>query len=255
MQKLATLLGLRERTKKTFDAAIDDLLAKFKNKQSLFAGIRKTYNALEGFADDPTKRGYVHVSSTVKEQFDWFREHSQNHLANEFSIEATNAKGLKANLIVDGQDMGEYSTLELLRLKTILDGKIQQVFKEIPVRKETVIWKPTKDENYQGRDVYETDLEEEMSKTTLKEQFILNDPHAGVGNRAPIQGQKDTQVNIGKATTQFFTGEWSMRQRADIQVRYNKLYEGVIAALEKANSAEVTTSNLGEVSFGYLFGK
>lgn len=75
-KKQSVLLGLRDKLEKSFQAMLDDMTSKFKNKQGLFMGERKTFTAIDGFADDPTKRGYTNVASTVKEQLDWFKEHT-----------------------------------------------------------------------------------------------------------------------------------------------------------------------------------
>lgn len=79
MKKLSVLLGLREKIEKNFSNMLDDMHGKFKNKQSLFKGFRKTYNSLEGFADDPSKRGFQNVSSTVDEQLAWFKDNTQDY--------------------------------------------------------------------------------------------------------------------------------------------------------------------------------
>lgn len=251
-KKLSVLLGLRDKTEKDFQHMLDDFLAKFKNKQGLFKGERRTYQAIDNYADDPGKRGYTAVASTVKEQLDWLKLHTADFLGITFSVEKTNASGVKAKLEVDGQDWGEYSTLELLRLKSILDSKLKAMVAEIPIRKETVIWTPTADSNYQGRDIFESPLDEGFSRTTIKESYILTDPHPDL-KRQPQVGEKGTIVNVGKYTTQEFSGEFTNKQRADLQVKYNKLYTAVIEALENANNIEAQTSDLGDKVLDYLF--
>src|SRR6185295_20066271 len=124
-----------------------------------------------------------------------------------------------------------YTTLELLRLKSVLDGKILAMIKEIPVRDPTVLWRPTNDPNYEGRQVFESPLEKGSTKTTLKESYILEDPHPDQ-KRQPQVAEKTTQVDTGDYTSQNFSGAYTLKQRADLVVRYNKLYAGVIAALE-----------------------
>lgn len=250
--KLAVLLGLRDKVEKTFGNMLDDMFQKFKNKQGLFRGLRKTYQLFDGFADDPTKRGFTNVASTVEEQLSWFKDNTRDYFNIVFGIEKTNATGVITPLSVDGENWGTYSTLELLRLKSILDGKIRGMIDEIPVRKDDVIWKLSGDEAFEGRKVYEGPLDEGFAKTTVKESYILPDPHAS-DSRPPMVSEKSTQVNIGAYTSQEFSGEWSVRQRAELKLRYDKLYKAVIQALEEANTVESQESNLGDKLLDYLF--
>lgn len=254
MKKQAVLLGLREKLEKTFAGMQDDYLSKFKNKQGIFQGWNKTYDALEGYADDPSKRSFQKVSSTVKEQLDWFKEHTQDYFTTVLSIEKTNSTGIKATLVVDGQTWGEYSVLELLRLKSIMDGKLKAIIQELPIRDEKAIWNKTTKDYYGDRDVWETRETDGFSKTTLKRVEIVNDPHVkDAPGRAPVPAQIETQVNIGHFTEQKFSGEITMLQRAEILVKYDKVYNAIIEALETCNSVDAQLSDLGKKFIEYIF--
>jgi len=255
--KLSTFLGLRERVEKTFQNGIEELFQKFKNKQGLFKGERKTYTPIEGYADEPTKRSWKSVASTVKEQYNWLVTHSKDYLEVVFAIEKTNSLNIaKADLIVNGNNWGTYSTLELLRLKSLLDGKLKSIISEAVIRNEDTTWKLSNDEAFVGRNIFETPVESGFSKTTLKETYIVFDPHikeGQVNNRPPVTAEKTTQVNIGEYTSQSFSGELSIRERAELLVKYEKLYQGVISALETANNIDITPSDLGTKSIEFLF--
>lgn len=254
MNKQSVLLGLREKLEKTFNAMLDDFLQKFKNKQGIFQGWNKTYDALDEFADDPTKRSFQKVSSTVTEQLDWFKEHTLDYFNTVLSIEKTNSSGIKSELVVNGTNWGEYSVLELLRLKGILDGKLRAIINDLPIRDEKVIWSRTTKDYYGSRDVWETNVVDGFAKTTLKRTEIINDPHIKEApNRAPVAVQFETQVNIGHFTDQKFSGEATMLDRAEILVKFDKLYNGIIVALETANNAEAQESDLGKKFLEYLF--
>ena len=167
-KKQSVLLGLRDKLEKTNNNMLDDFLSKFKNKQEIFQGHNKTYVPMDGFADDPTKRSFRKVSSTVREQLEWLNEYSSDYLSTVFSIEKTNSTGIKSELVVDGESWGEYSVLELLRLKTIMDGKLKTILHEIPIRDEKVLWQQTTQDYYGKREVWETkeitNKEEELFK-------------------------------------------------------------------------------------------
>lgn len=252
MKKLSVLLGLRDKTEKSWNNMLDDMLSKFKAKQGLFRGKKDTFQALDGYADEPTKRGYIHVASTVDEQLTWLKNNVKDHFGIVLSIEKTNANNVTADLVVDGKNWGTFTTLELLRLKSLLDSKLKAVVQEIPVRDETVIWKPTTNENYSGRKVFEGPLNEGFTKTTEKSSYILTDPHPDL-KRQPQVAEQSRQVNTGEYTSQAFSGEWTMKQRADLAVKYDKLYTAIVEALESANSVESTESELGDKVLDYLF--
>lgn len=255
MKKQSVLLGLREKLEKTFSGMLDDFLSKFKNKQGIFQGHNDTYEALEGFADDPTKRSFQKVSGTVSEQLAWFKKYTSDYFTTVLSIEKTNSTGIKSKLVVDGDEWGEYSVLELLRLKSIMDGKLRVILNELPIRDEKAHWVPTTNMDlYEGKDVYETPVRQEYSKTTLKRVVIVNDPHIkDTPNRPPVPSQIDEQVNIGKYTRQKFSGEITVLERAEYLVKFDKVYTGIIEALETANNTESLTSDLGEKFLNHMF--
>lgn len=254
MKKQSVLLGLRDKLEKTFGGMLDDFLSKFKNKQGIFQGWNKTYEALDGFADDPTKRSFQKVSGTVAEQLEWFKQYTSDYFTTVLSIEKTNSTGIKATLVVNGSEWGEYSVLELLRLKSIMDGKLKAIIQELPIRDEKVIWNKTAKDYYGTRDIWETPVVEGFSKTTLKRTEIVNDPHIkDAPGRPPVGVQIETQVNVGHFTEQKFSGEITMLERAQILVKYDQLYNGIIEALENCNNVDSEESDLGKKFIDYIF--
>lgn len=256
---LSTSLGLREKTEINFKAAIADMSRKFSKNQGIFQGERKTYDARTGYADEPSKRNYRHVQSTVGEQLDWLEETCKDFMDVVFSIEKTNASGnVKAELIVDGVSWGTYTSLELLRLKTILDNsKFKSIYSELPIRDTTNSWEKTTDAEYSGTEgIYQTKKNEGVAKTTVKETYILNDPHFEAGsNRPPITADKSTQVEIGDYTSQKFSGEISLAERAHMIKRYDTLVKSVIVALQNANNIDTDSSDLGSKVLEFIHGK
>jgi len=229
------------------------LIKKFDKKQGLFNGVRKTYDPLEGFADEPTKRQFRKVASTVKEQLDWFKQYNLEYLKQLFTIEKTNGAGVaKAELLVDGVSWGTFTSTELLRLKGFLENNnLKQMYDQIPTRDETTHWVPTNDDIYQGRQVFETIMEKGYAKTTIKDSYILTDPHPDA-KRAPQVAEKSVQVNTGAYTDQEFSGAASMRERAEILARLDILHKAVVEALETANDVDVIESTLGNKVFDYI---
>lgn len=255
-KKLAVGLGLRDKTEKDFANMLNDMTGKFKNNQGLFTGFRYGFVAINDQPDQPEQRKNQMVSSTVKEQLDYFKEHSAEYFRTVLSIEKTNAEGVKAPLVVAGENWGEYTTLELLRLKGILDGKIRTFIQTIPIRPDGIKWVASDDPEYNGREVFQDIQFVGRTKTTIKRTVVVEDPMQ-IANpnivRQPVTQTIDTPIETGEFTKQHFSGAWTNRQRAQLEVFYNNVYKGVVEALETANSIQLVESDLGDKLLNYLF--
>jgi hypothetical protein len=255
-KKLAVALGLREKTEKDFNNMLADMNSKFKNNQGLFQGFRYDFHSFEGHPDQPELRKTQMVSSTVREQLDWLKEHTKDYLSIVLSIEKTNAQGVTAPLIVEGDNWGEVTTTELLRLKGILDSKLKGMVDVIPIRPDGTKWTATSDPEYSGREVFEDTTFMGKTKTTIKRTVVVDDALQrevpGI-TRPPVTQTIDTPTETGEFAKQHFTGAWTNRQRAQLQVKYSTLYKAVVEALETANSVTLTESTLGDKVLNYLF--
>lgn len=257
--KLNVLLAKTEHSASQFKKLISDYVAFFKGKQGDFRGIKKTYSPREGTVDEPSMRGNVSVVTTVGEKLHWLEETLEEHINNLFSVEATNASGtVKAKLVVDGVDFGELSSLELLRLKSILETQdLEQLYANIPVRSDSDIWKLTEDTQYVGRNIFESPRQEGIKKSITKTSYILSDPNVqylkDTSKYVPQVASQDTVLELGDYTVQHFTGESTHRDRAEILKRRSKLLGAVIEALKVANEANsISSSVTAEKIFGYL---
>lgn len=238
---------------------LKDYIGFFKNSQGAFLGEKKTYEAKEGTIDDPSARKNVIVQTTVKEKFEWLLDNSKDYIDNLFRIEATNANGTaKTELVVDGESWGELTSLELLRLKSLLENNdFSSMLQLIPVRSDATRWTPTTDEEYKDRDIYETPLITGTSKTTIKESYVLDDPNIKhfkdlSGYNAQV-AQKNTTEELGTYTHQHFSGQFSHRERAYILQRRSRLLAEVIEALKRCNESIVVSSKLdSEKILGYI---
>ena len=255
-QTLNVYLGLRERKEGTARRAIEDNITKFKKNQGIFKGERKTFVAKPDCPDDESKRSHILVESTVMEQLDYMQQTLEDFMNIAFSVERTNATGgVTAHLIVDGDDWGEFTSLELLRLKTFLNPNLREVYKTIPVRSGKEAWNEAKDEDYADREgIFANEKAFGETRTTHKESYILSDPNPNADKRPPQVANKTTLVITGDTTSQKFSGEMTKHQRAAIIERYDTLCDAVSAALARANSAPVVKSNLGEKVFDFLHG-
>jgi len=262
--KLNTLLAKTDQLAPSFKTGITGYASFFKDKQGAFRGERRTYTANEGTVDIPGKRGNTLVITTVQEKLDYLVDSSKDYIDALFAQERTNSSGLaKADLVVDGIKFGSYTSLELLRLKSVLESSgLENMYAQIPVRSDAEEWDNSKDATYADREIFEQKKQELTNKTTEKEPYIIKDPNVEAAlaagkqlNYQPQMATKDTVKVLGEETFQRFSGEWSQKQRADVLRRRTKLVTAVVEALKVANDVEAVESDMTSVKlFGYLHG-
>lgn len=257
--KLNVLLGKTDHLASQFGGMLKDYIKFFKGSQGAFVGEKRTYVPKDETVDDPSKRKNILVQTTVDEKWDWLKENTKEYIDSLFSVEATNASGTaKAKLVVDGEEWGEFTTLELLRLKSLLEhNDLKGMLKEVPVRSDSEEWTSTKAEMYEGRKIMETPLARRTEKTTEKEEYILKDPNINAENAkgyVPQVSQRTITKDLGEVTHQRFSGEISQREKAEMLKRRANLVTAVTEALKIGNDVEVVESELSsDKIFNYLF--
>lgn len=256
--KLNVLLAKTDYLSSSFKKTIEDYKKFFADRQGSFKGEKKTYEPRDNTVDYPNERKNDLVVTTVNEKLTWLEESFNSYLDDLFSQEATNASGtVKAKLIVEGKEFGEFSSLELLKLKSTLENStLEEMYKNIPVRPDNEEWKKSDNEMYVDRDIYESQQFRGVTKTTVKEPYILPDPNLDKvksGNYQASIVSRDTVLELGDYTRQKFSGEWSHRERAELLKRRATLLKAVVEALKTANEAVSIESNLtGKKIFDYL---
>lgn len=250
MIKLNTLLAKVEHGTSSFNRMIGDYAAFFKSKQGMFEGVKKTFKPRDGYAEDARYMGNTKVATTVEEKLEWFEENAVPYLNELFSIEATNSAGApRVELIVDGMSFGKLTALDLMRLKTILTSKqLEEMYANIPVRSDSEVWVEGTDAEYEGRDIYETEMLKGITRTTESEEVILKDPNLDPAKlpanyNAKVTVKKRT-VETGDYTLQKFTGAWTQRQRAELLRRRSNILAAVIEALKVVNDNVAENPNL-----------
>jgi hypothetical protein len=240
----------------SFEAAVQF----FKKSDGSFRGEKKTYEPAPGTIDQPGQRSFKGVVTTVDEKLAWLFENAEEYINASFDQEKTNASGkAKAELKVGDEVWGEFTTLELLRLKNILEQPVfEQLLVSIPTRSDAELWEPTEDAAFEGRGIFESPILAGEAKSTIKENYILTDPNITretATNYKPQVSTKDTIITLGTYTHQRFSGEWTPRQQAEVMKRRTLLLSAVITALKTANDVEVEDSALtAQKVFGYLLG-
>jgi len=259
-RKLKLVLALTQDAASRYAALVRDYTKFLTGQQGAFLGYKNTYQPKDESIDDPSKRGYTKIVTTVQEKLDYFVISVQDYIQNVLTKERTNGMGVaKAELIVDGESWGEFTSNELLCLKSIVEKpELSQMIQAIPVRTDTDIWTKSTATEYKDRDIFEKPLVSQTNKTTTKEQYILTDPNIDklklAGDYKPQLASKDTVVELGLQTRQEFSGQWTHIQRAKALDKITSLKAALIIALEKANDTDVVESTLtAEKLFGYIF--
>ena len=248
--KMNTLLAKVDHSTASFKKLVSDYAKFFRDKQGMFRGFKKTYTPRDGYFEDPSKTGLSVVATTVDEKFDWFNVQFKAWLKDVFSVESTNSAGAnRVELKVDNVSFGKLTATELMRLKNVLlDKDFEAMLANIPVRSDSEVWNPTDDPEYEGRAIFQTDLVKGVARTTEKEEVILKDPNLDPAHLPANYIAKSTikskMVEIGDYTQQYFTGEWTQRQRAELLRRRSQLLAAVIEALKEVNDNYVEEPSL-----------
>ena len=262
MQKLNVLLALREKLANRYSQMVGDYTSFFKNKQGAFQGTLKTHSPLDGYAVDATKVANVRVVTTVNEKMDWWLKEALEYFNTALAIEASNGQDAPTvELVFEGKTYGPFPATVLLRLRGLVENdKFATMLASIPVREETKVWLPIdEDEDYKKRgNIYQTERQEGETRTTETHDEILKDPnidsqHLPSNYRATTTQVKKT-VKTGDYTVQFFTGEWTHQQRANLLKRRSALIDAINIALQKVNDREAIECNVADLFKHLIYG-
>ena len=247
--KLNQLLALTEQGNTRLREGIKALLGYFKSNQGDFSGERRTYTPKEGFEDDPTKRGFRRVVTTVDEKFDYFIKNYMKYYQNQLDQEKTNALGsATANLTIGEFVWENLTSLELLRLKNIFfSPELRQMIERIPTRSDAEEWRREDGDN--NRNIYQTPISEFVERTTLKSTKVLVDPNIeraiSAGKDINYTPQTTTTSEIvvkGEGTFTKFSGHWTQEKRALSLKMLDEIKDAITDALQRANDTEVQKS-------------
>ncbi len=255
---MCVLLAKTDHLASSWKKGVEDYVRFFKSSQGAFRGEKKTYEPKSNTIDLPNERVNKLVVTTVTEKLLYMEKSAKDYIDALFSQEKTNSSGTaKAKLIVEGVNFGEYTSMELLRLKSLLDnGTLKDMYENIPVRNDDETWKKSENDTYLNREIFESTLRSGITKSVMKESYILADPNIGKtenGKYTPQIATKDTIIELGDYTLQKFSGEFSHVDRASILNRRSKLITAVIEALKTSNDVESIDSEMtSEKIFNYL---
>lgn len=81
------------------------------------------------------------------------------------------------------------------------------MYANVPVRSDSEVWLEGTDAEYQGRDVYETEMLKGITRTTESEEVILKDPNL---DPAKLPANYNAKVTVKKKTVE--TGDYTLQQ-------------------------------------------
>lgn len=250
--KLNVLLAKTDQLAAIIKANIGDTIDKFKNKQTLYRGERKSYKERSPEYADPNQELDKGVNSTVGETLAYLFKLADNFLSAKLDQEATNCSNTaKAELIINNESYGEFTTGELMALKGFFE---QQIFKDMlgnmPTMSLSERWSKSYSPEYERRAVFESPIQKWMAKVTEVYQVPHFDPQGK--QPAVIVNEKKT-IEVADVERQLFTGEISHVEKAYMIARLSEITIAIKEALERANSVEVVKSNLNiKKLFQYL---
>lgn len=260
--KLHVNLALTDTLRGKYKAMVANYTKFFRGNQGMFKGVKKTYVPRDGYADDDSMKGDTPVITTVHEKLDYFIKESNPFIQSLMDQEKTNAMGqATADLVVEGKRWGTFTSLELLRLKSLISsvelGDLYTMMLNIPTRDESTIWIETDKEEYISRAIVQTEMQSGTKRSQEAKEIILEDPNIAkmkdTSNYKPVTSTKREIIEVGDYTAQKFTGEWTQFARAEALKRKNDLLTAVIKALKECNECEVIPSSLtGDKIFGYM---
>ena len=148
----------KETNKNVFSQVLKETANTFVKKVSKFIGISKTFQPRQEdlFTEEELKfkdasfnplnfeSEYKEPDTSIKERLTFLKDELSDFIDNSISIEKTNASGkTKTTLIVNGVSFGEFSSLELLSMRSALKT-LKPVYEAIPTNERNdLIWDST----------------------------------------------------------------------------------------------------------------
>ncbi len=222
-------------------------LIKTLTKSDMFDGFTRTYEPFEeGGEKQPDE--FKEMVTTVDEKLSFSLPIIAEGVDIALSREASNASGkLKARLIVDGKDYGEFDAQVLLHLEKVLRD-VRNVAEHLPTVDMTHSWTNNDDERIGSlvdRDIVTYRYVEETVPVVLYEATEKHPAQVKEGKK---------RAQVGKFTTRNVTGRITPAQKAEIMSRIDRFLVAVNGARSEANSNVATNVTLAKEIFSDIFG-
>lgn len=241
--KLHELLAVEQDRKHKATKAMGELQNLFTKKSPYFDGMVKRYIEMEEDSEkipDERKEMVTTVSKSFKEALEDLIAGIDAHL----SKEETNCSGTaKAELLVEGTNLGTFSATSLLALEGHLT-KLNVLYKEIPTLDPTYRWIFDPQEG-----VYRT--ESEVKFRSVKRPKVIVKYEATKEHPAQTE-LLYLDIQVGKYDTVYTSGRITAAQKTALLQRIDVLLEAVKMARSKANNVEVSNTKFGQQLFDFI---
>jgi hypothetical protein len=258
-EKLFVTIAKKDTGKSVFENMVSERIRTFDKKTDHFKGINKVFTSkIEEIPEEDSKYvdGSFDVSrfpneykapvSSVKEQLSFMAMSAIEYVNTSLTIERTNASGLvKADLIVRGQTLGQFSSAELLSLRNFI-REFKKVYSKIPTYDPNGSWKTEKTEDgwYQSEKI-----------TSAKGRQVKDWKIVAPAN----QYQKEAQVKdftkellLGNYDTVHYSTMFSPKEKNDLLQRTQELLVAIDVAIKQANDVKVVEADEAEKIMNFL---
>lgn len=247
MTKLAQGIAVLEAKKGVGNSIILDTEKTF-SKNEKFNGFKETFSPFTEKEDGTSEKvdeTSKEVETTVPEQLDYFRKYVGEVWDLILSKEETNSGGqAKADLIVEGVNLGTYSATTYLALKAQLT-QLRKLYQGIPLRDTSKVWMPSNN----GANIFRTT---EDSKIRTKKKTNYQSFPDSTGKFPDQIKEYNEDVPIGTMKKVYFSGAISAIEKGELLSRIDTLIASVDDARVRANECEFIKVDLISKIFNFI---
>lgn len=256
MSKLHELLAVEGDLEGTYKKVLEEAKVTFSKKAAHFFGRHKKLEMFDENAPEAPDE-FQEMVTTVNDKLQYVTGHIVRYLNAVLQKEKTNQEAT-GDIVVDGAVIAtDLPATFLLGLETRLK-LIWSMYEATPTLPPGHKW--IGDPN-RGENVFVMAHPEEKFKTAKTFQHKILVPaqfpkkeEGGASLPAQIEKWEET-VNIGKWTTETWSGMLSVAEKSVLLGRIDKLIRAVKKARQRANTAEVVEITIGKELFEYIHAK
>ncbi len=242
-QLLAVIQPLNDKAR----LIMQETVTTFRTRMEHFDGFNKTYQPVEE-GGEPMPNETKHIVTTVAEKLLYSKEDIIASIDAVISKEETNSAGnVKANLVVDDTEFGEFSGTSLLALEKHLK-EVRQIYLAIPTLDPNRKYEP---DEQAGIGYFQTDPEDKNRSIKVDTPITLAE--ATDKHRAQAELiKKDTFMGV--YTTTYKSGRMTPADKATLLKRIDRLITGIKKARSEANQADHEVIEVGDKLFDFIHG-
>ena len=248
MSKLHQLLAVEGDLEGTYKKVLEETKTNFTKHPDRYFG---AHQRTEFFDESAPKEADTHkeMDDTIPSKLAYTQTHIIRYLDAVLQKERTN-QDARADLVIDGATIAkDMPATFLLGLENKLKTIRNSIYETIPTLQPGVKWE--KDEA-EGKGFYRRAHPEEKFRT---KKAMKNHVVASATKEHPAQVQVyNEDEKVARIVTDTWCGMISPAEKSTVLGRIDKLIRGVKKARQKANTAEVVKTTIGNELFAYING-